>query len=135
MAASPLVENQQCSYEVFKQKHYMECTTDTRGTPMDALTVETLAAILQEPKVPLLRQVLRTLGQDRCAALLADTLACEANGGMLTKDGTRRRTPGGVFFQLVKERATPKERRRLFPRPAPQTPRAPAQAQAQPQAP
>src|SRR5919109_4685643 len=83
---------------------------------MDALTVEQLAAILQEPKVPLLRQVLRTLGQDRCAAILADTLACEAHGGMVTTDGTRRRTPGGVFFQLVKERATPQERQHLFPR-------------------
>jgi PHAX RNA-binding domain len=62
---------------------------------MDALTVETLAEILQEPKVPLLRQVLRTLGQDRCAALLADTLTCEARGGMRTQDGTRRRPPGG----------------------------------------
>ena len=68
----------------------------------------------------MLRQVLRTLGQDRCAAILADTLMSEANGGMLTKDGTRRRTPGGVFFQLVKERVTPQERRRLFPPPAPQ---------------
>jgi hypothetical protein len=87
---------------------------------MDALTVETLADILQEPQVPLLRQVLRTLGQDRCAAILADTRTCEANGGMLTKDGTRRRTPGGVFFQLVRERATPQERRRLFPYPTPQ---------------
>src|SRR4051794_14331484 len=87
---------------------------------MDTLTVETLAEILQEPKVPLLRQVLRTLGPDRCAAILADTLQCEANGGMLTKDGTRRRTPGGVFFQLVKERATRQERRRLFPQLAPQ---------------
>jgi len=104
---------------------------------MDPLTGETLAAILQEPKVPLLRQVLRTLGQDRCAAILADTLTSEANGGMLTKDGTRRRTPGGVFFQLVKERATPKERHRLF---YPHTPRQPptptsAQPQAHPQAP
>jgi PHAX RNA-binding domain len=61
---------------------------------MDTLTVEQLAEILHEPKVPLLRQVLRTLGQDRCAAILADTLACEARGGMRTKDGTRRRTPG-----------------------------------------
>ena len=84
---------------------------------MDPLTVETLATILQEPNVPLLRQVLRILGQDRCAAILADTLACEARGGMVTTDGTRRRTPGGVFFQLLKERATPKERHR--PRPTP----------------
>ena len=102
---------------------------------MDALTVEKLAEILQEPKVPLLRQVLRTLGQDRTAAVLADTLTCEAHGGMLTKDGTRRRTPGGVFFQLVKERASQQERRRLFPPPGPQHYQAPARPHAQPQAP
>src|SRR6516164_5435681 len=109
----------------------------TRGAPMDTLTGETLAAILQEPKVPLLRQVLRTLGQDRCAAILADTLTSEANGGMLTKDGTRRRTPGGIFFQLVKERATPKERHRLFYTHTPRQPPTPtsAQPQAHPQAP
>ena len=82
---------------------------------MDAVTVDTLAEALQEPKRALLLKVLRTLGQDRCAAILADTLQCEEHGGMLTKDGTRRRTPGGVFFQLVKERATRQERRRLFP--------------------
>lgn len=87
---------------------------------MDTLTAEALAEILQEPKVPLLRQVLRLLGPDRCAAILADTLQCEAHGGMRTKDGSRRRTPGGVFFQLVKERATQQERQRLFPQPAPQ---------------
>jgi PHAX RNA-binding domain len=87
---------------------------------MDTLTVDTLAEVLQEPNRPLLTQVLRTLGQDRCAAILADTLTCESNGGMLTKDGTRRRTRGGVFFQLVKQQATQQERRRLFPRPAPQ---------------
>jgi hypothetical protein len=94
----------------------------------DTLTVDHLADALQEPKVPLLRQVLRTLGADRCAALLADTLTCEAHGGLLTKDGTRRRTPGGVFFQLVKEQCTPRERARLFPfqrRPGTSAPRAP----------
>jgi hypothetical protein len=34
---------------------------------------------------------------------------------MLTRDGTRRRTPGGVFFQLVRDACTPRERARLFP--------------------
>ena len=102
---------------------------------MDTLTGETLAAILQEPQVALLRQVLRTVGPERCAAILADTLACEARGGMRTTDGTRRRTPGGVFFQLVKERATPTERQRLFSRARPQPPKAPAPLQAPPQAP
>ena len=87
---------------------------------MAECTVDILAEVLQEPNRPLLTQVLRALGQDRCAAILTDTLQCEAHGGILTKDGTRRRTPGGVFFQLVKERATRQERRRLFPPSAPQ---------------
>jgi hypothetical protein len=69
---------------------------------MDALTVDTLAEVLQEPNRPLLMQVLRTLGQDRTRAVLTATLQCEANGGMRTKDGTRRRTPGGTFFQLAR---------------------------------
>src|SRR5260370_22684546 len=82
---------------------------------MDALTVDTLAEALQEPNRPLLTQVLQLLGTDRTTAILAETLTCEANGGMLTKDGKRRRTPGGVFFQLVRERATKQERWRLLP--------------------
>lgn len=102
---------------------------------MDAVTTDMLAQALQEPKRALLLKVLRTLGQDRCAAILADTLQCEASGGILTRDGTRRRTPGGVFFQLVKDRVTPHERRRLFPHPAPHHHRAPARPQGQPQAP
>jgi hypothetical protein len=85
---------------------------------MDPLTVAKLVQALQESNTDLLTKVLRTLGQDRCRTILAETLTREANGGMLTKDETRRRTPGGVFFQLVKERATTQERRRLFPRPA-----------------
>jgi PHAX RNA-binding domain len=86
------------------------------------LTVDYLAQVLQEPNRRRLTQVLRTLGRDRTTALLADTLTCAANGGMLTKDGSRRRTPGGVFFQLVKEQATPQERQRLFPRTTPTPP-------------
>jgi hypothetical protein len=81
----------------------------------ETLTVEQLAAVLQEPKRALLTKVLRTLGVDRTTAILADTLQREAAGGMLTKDATRRRTPGGVFFQLVRQQASPQERRRLFP--------------------
>jgi len=96
---------------------------------MDELTIEHLAEVLQEPKIPLLRQILRTLGPARTIDLLTEALQVEAAGGMLTKDGSRRRTPGGVFFQLVKERVTAKERRQLFPRPAAQHTRASMLAQ------
>jgi hypothetical protein len=97
---------------------------------MDPLTVDTLAAVLQEPNRPLLTQVLRTLGQDRTQAVLTATLEQEAAGGMLTHDGTRRRTPGGTFFQLVRQQTSPHERRWLFPRTASQTRQGPPQVAA-----
>jgi hypothetical protein len=104
---------------------------------MEELTVETLAEVLQESNVALLTQVLKLLGPDRTNTVLTETLHYEANGGMVTKDGTRRRTPGGAFFQLVRQHATPKERQRLFPSPAPQHHQRPASIQPdhQPQAP
>jgi hypothetical protein len=95
----------------------------------ETLTVEQLAAVLQEPKIALLTKVLRTLGVDRTTAILTDTLQREAAGGMRTKDATRRRTPGGVFFQLVRQQASPQEQRRLFPHHAkPPPPKAPRPA-------
>lgn len=84
---------------------------------MDVLTATQLAEVLQEPEKALLARVLKTLGQERCTQALADTLTIESNGGMLTRAGDRRRTPGGVFFELVKQRCSHKERYRLFFRP------------------
>jgi len=81
---------------------------------VDTLTAEKLAAALQEPKKGLLARVLTMLGQERCAAILADTLTIESHGGMLTRAGDRRRSPGGVFLHLVKDRSTGKERHVLF---------------------
>src|SRR4030095_4982093 len=81
---------------------------------IDPLTAHTLAETLQEPNTALLAKVLRLLGQERCSAILTDALTTEASGGMLTKDGTRRRTPGGTFFHLVRDQCTQEERARLF---------------------
>jgi hypothetical protein len=50
---------------------------------LDTLTAEKLAAVLQEPNVLLLRQVLRVLGEAHCRDLLAETLTIESQGGML----------------------------------------------------
>ena len=85
------------------------------ASPEEPLTVERLAEALQEPDRSLLDRVLAHLGPERCAAVLADTLTCEANGGLLTNDGSRRRTPGGVFIQLVGRQLGKRQRRQLFP--------------------
>lgn len=42
------------------------------------------------------------LGNDRVGELVARVWEIEATGGLLTRSHHRRRTPGGVFFKLVK---------------------------------
>jgi len=44
------------------------------------------------------------LGAEAALALLQETLAAEAQGGMMLPDSTRRRTPGGVYLYLAKGR-------------------------------
>jgi hypothetical protein len=42
------------------------------------------------------------------------TREIEAGGGLLLPDGSRRRTPGGVFFHLVRSEGQPKPGRSLY---------------------
>ncbi|MDP9375953.1 MAG: phosphorylated adapter RNA export RNA-binding domain-containing protein [Chloroflexota bacterium] len=76
--------------------------------------VDRLGETAADPRHQLARAV-AVLGEDRVRALLAATLALEERGGLLLPDGSRRRTPGGVFFHLVRAQASPEERRRIFP--------------------
>jgi phosphorylated adapter RNA export protein len=46
--------------------------------------------------------------------LLRRTIELELRGGMLTADGARRRTPGGVFFALLKDAATRDQYKEIF---------------------
>ena len=61
------------------------------------------AAALGEREENRLRRTTLALGLVRANELLAATLDLETDGGLLTADGSRRRTPGGVFFTLVKQ--------------------------------
>ena len=61
----------------------------------------------------LLHKVVKKLGPEQSLAFLKETQEIEAQGGLLLPDGSRRRTPGGVFFYLVRTKA-PKSVRFLF---------------------
>jgi hypothetical protein len=61
-----------------------------------------------------IRRAVRALGEERAQALLAEALAIEAGGGELLPDGSRRRTPGGVYFRLVRAQFSPAEARAIF---------------------
>lgn len=68
----------------------------------DDSVADRIAQALEEPKRMLIGQVVTVVGRDKALELLENTQDIEANGGMPTLNGSRRRTPGGVFFQLLK---------------------------------
>lgn len=103
--------------------------------PKDILNhlVEEIITKLNEPARALIRRIVIVVGVERAKALLQQTLAIEAAGGKMTIDGTRRKTPGGVFISLARAQATSdKERKKLFipgQPPKPITPAAPSTAE------
>jgi hypothetical protein len=66
-----------------------------------------------EPRGTILRAVQR-LGSAAARGLLEETQAIEAQGGLWLGDRSRRRTPGGVFFYLVRQRAEKPDRLAIF---------------------
>ena len=87
-------------------------------SPDTRTVVTTIAQQLGETQPwPLkqLRRIVQQLGPEAALAVLQETQAIEAQGGLLLPDGSRRHTPGGVFFRLVRERVSPEERAILFP--------------------
>jgi hypothetical protein len=77
------------------------------------ILAQEIADILGEKQVLARKQIetiVQRYGEDGARALLQETLDIEASGGMLTNNGTRRRTIGGVFFYLAIQRTQPMER-------------------------
>jgi hypothetical protein len=69
--------------------------------------IEHIAATLGESQpepVAQIRRIVQHLGESYAREMLAETLSIEEQGGMLVKSGRRRRTPGGIFFWLVRQR-------------------------------
>lgn len=75
---------------------------------------QAIAQALDERRLDLIDAVIATIGVERTQAFLQQTLALEAAGGMPTKNEQRRRTPGGAFFQLIKDQITKEERKAIF---------------------
>ena len=62
-------------------------------------------------------QVLRAvevLGGEACEQLLVATVAVERGGGLRTADGSRQRSPGGVFYHLMKDVASKAQMAGIF---------------------
>jgi PHAX RNA-binding domain-containing protein len=68
-----------------------------------------------------IRRIVERLGTEAALRLLRETLEIEAHGGMLLPDRSRHRTPGGVFFYLVRSRTSKEDRAFIWP-PTPGSP-------------
>jgi hypothetical protein len=88
----------------------------TEKSPEQALkaarkaAIKTLASELGETEAgprQQLAMVVKQLGPEQALAFLHEAQAIEANGGLMLPDGSRRRTPGGVFFYLVRTKGPP----------------------------
>ena len=67
--------------------------------------VNTIAESLKETdELPRkqIAEIVEVLGPDASLAILAETRRVQDEGGVAVRDGTRRRTDGGVFFSLAK---------------------------------
>lgn len=88
-----------------------------RLSPDEQQAVERLAAALGETDPDALHQIerlVKAVGVEFADDLLQQTFEVEAQGGIPVPDGSRRRTPGGVFFFLARKRLSRKMRGRVF---------------------
>lgn len=85
--------------------------------PPTPAIAERIAASLSETDDGPRRQItraLRVLGTERVEAFVTEALEVEQKGGLWLPDRSRRRTLGGVFFHLIRQQVTSKERQRIF---------------------
>ena len=80
----------------------------------ELVTAGAIAAVLKEPCRFLIARALKVLGEERCVTLVTEALLCEHQSGMWLKDGSRKRTLGGIFLELCKQQSSREERKRIF---------------------
>lgn len=89
----------------------------SRLSASERQTVRSIAEALGETAYSPCKQIIRIVrqhGESFAREALAETQKVEAGGGLRIENGERRRTPGGVFFYLVRGRLNYAQRREIF---------------------
>lgn len=79
-----------------------------------AAAVSLIVATLREGQTGVVAAAVDVLGAPACLATLTAAVETEKAGGLMTADGARRRSPGGVFFELLKEVASKEQLKAIF---------------------
>ncbi|HEV8550361.1 MAG TPA: hypothetical protein VGQ57_15060 [Polyangiaceae bacterium] len=88
-------------------------------------TVSTIAKALGESdEVPMgqISGVVRVLGEEQSLKLLDETKSIETKGGMMLPDNSRKRSIGGVFFFLARQKLSQEDKLAIFRSPRPVKP-------------
>lgn len=83
----------------------------------ELMVVDQIARRLDEsePKaIEGIRRIVTMLGTEPALSLLDDALKIDREGGLMTDDGNRQRTIGGVYFKLAKNTMSQEQRSKLF---------------------
>jgi len=75
-----------------------------------------VAGKLGESNTELIERAVRYAGMSLLNRVLDDTMTIEGHDGMMTADGTRRRSAGGVFLHLLAQRLTHDQQMLVFQR-------------------
>ncbi len=89
-----------------------ELTTNVREV---ATTIATKLGETDLQPITQIRRIVYRLGADVALALLDEAMQVEADGGMMLHDGSRRRSPGGVYFYVVRGRVSAEDGAFIFP--------------------
>ncbi|MFO7633975.1 MAG: phosphorylated adapter RNA export RNA-binding domain-containing protein [Caldilinea sp.] len=87
---------------------------EPKSHPVDMPRIRVMATELKEPNIWLMRSVAAMVGMEAVESVYERTIEIEAAGGMMTKQGDRRRTSGGIFFLLARDQMSARQRRKVF---------------------
>lgn len=90
---------------------------DSLVSEQNAVVTDVMAQLgeTEEKAQEQIERIVELLGADRTYAILKKTLDIEKKGGIRTHNRKRRRSPGGVFFFLVRGRVSPKDHATIWP--------------------
>ena len=111
----PLAERAAAAAAVQSQCEHVSSPGELRNEPYRRATIETAARLVRclgeeqyTSRLHLLRST-RLVGPELALELLDEALRIDGDGGELLPSGGRYRTPGGIYFRLVRELLTPAE--------------------------
>jgi hypothetical protein len=89
-----------------KKQHSYSSSSSSSFLNHPAQTAKIIAESLQEPKIALIHRVVRTLGIQNTWKIFQETKFSKTVPTTIANPDGRKKTLGGLFFRLVKEKAT-----------------------------